>query len=275
MSREELLVSTDWLAAHLDDPRVRVVDVRWRLNEPEKGQAEYREAHIPGAIYLHWLRDLSDPDDPVEGQIAPPERFREAMERAGIDDGALVVAYDDNEIFMAARLAWCLHYYGHPQVRILDGGLPKWRSEGRPLESGHAAPRHRPGRFTPRPNPALRLTKEEVLRAVAGGTAQLFDCRMDSTWQEAGAHIPGARRLPAPTFLAADGSWRPTEEIAHMIAAAGADRGRPIVLYCGGGVSASCAFIALRLAGYENMAVYDGSWSEWSADPATPKEPHR
>jgi thiosulfate/3-mercaptopyruvate sulfurtransferase len=267
------LVSTDVLHGRLGAPGVRVVDVRYSLDDPEWGRLAFEAGHVPGAVYLHWLDDLSDPEDPVDGQLAPPERFRATMEAAGIGDETLVVAYDDGVIFMAARLAWCLHSYGHDRVGILDGGLPAWVREGRPLEPGPSEPVE-PARFTPWPVPGLRATKADVLEAVSAGDAVLLDCRMDATWDAAGQHIPGARRLPAPSLVDADGRLRPPEAVSELASAAGAKPGDRVILYCGGGVSASLAFAALKQAGYEQLVVYDGSWTEWGADPATPKADH-
>lgn len=273
LTREQLLVSTGTLGAALNDPGVRIVDVRYSLDDREWGRREFEAGHIPGAVYLHWVDDLSDPDNPVDGQLAPPERFRETMEAAGIGDETRVVAYDDGVIFMAARLAWCLRSYGHDAVRILDGGLPAWVREGRPLEPGAPRPAV-PASFTPRPVPELRATKEDVLGALAAGSAVFLDCRMDATWDAVGQHIPGARRLPAPALVDSEGHLRPAAELLELAAAAGASPADRIVLYCGGGVSASLAFGALESAGFEDLVVYDGSWSEWGADPATPKAEH-
>jgi thiosulfate/3-mercaptopyruvate sulfurtransferase len=270
---EELLVSTSTLHELLGASGVRIVDVRYSLDDPGWGRRAFEEGHIPSATYLHWLDDLSDPSDPVDGQLAPPERFRETMEAAGIGDETTVVAYDDGVIFMAARLAWCLRSYGHENVRLLDGGLPAWRREGRPLETGPARPVE-PARFTPRPVPAIRASKADVQDAITAGDAVLLDCRMDATWDAAGLHIPGARRLPAPSLVDADGHLRSPEDVAELAAEAGARPSDRVILYCGGGVSASLAFAALEQAGYENLVVYDGSWTEWGADPATPKAEH-
>jgi thiosulfate/3-mercaptopyruvate sulfurtransferase len=267
----DLLISTGDLAAIADRSDVRIVDVRFALDDPRAGERAYREAHLPGAVYLDWLRDFSDRDDPVEGQLAPPARFEAVMARAGIGDDTLVVAYDDNALFLAARLCWALQVYGHDRVRWLDGGLPKWVAEGRPVTTD--VPEPAPATFTARPQPGLRRTKADVLASLDDGTP-LFDCRMQSTYDAAGAHIPGARRFPAPALLGDDGTVRPPAEVAAMAQAAGIPRDTPSVLYCGGGVSASAAYAALRAAGYAHTSVYDGSWSEWSADPDTPKEPH-
>ncbi len=276
MQRDEILVSTEWLADHINDPNIRIVDARFALpgvSSGVDGRQQYLNGHIPGAVHLDWHHDLSDPDDPVEGQIAPPEIFRESMERNGIGDQTLVVAYDDNQVTMAARVWWSLRYYGHDQVRVLDGGINRWIAEGRPIEQATTtAPR---ARFTPRQRPEMRTTKEELLRDLGELNGRLLDCRMDATYFGTGLHIPGARRFPGPGLLDAGGRWRDAEEISRMAAAAGADASSErIVLYCGGGVSASASFIGLTLAGYDNLVLYDGSWSEWGADPNTPKESH-
>ena len=273
MTRDRLLLSTTALAARLDDPQVRVVDVRFSLDDPGGGRRAFEEGHVPGAVYLHWLDDLSDLDDPVQGQLALPARFRETMEASGICDETLVVAYDDGVIFMAARLAWCLRAYGHDAVRILDGGLPAWAREGHALELGPARSVPR-ARFTPRPALGLRATKDDVLAALADEGTVLLDCRMDATWDAVGEHIPGATRLPAPSLVDEHGLLRAPEELASLAAAAGADAADRIVLYCGGGVSASLVHGALASLGFEDVVVYDGSWSEWGADPETPKADH-
>jgi thiosulfate/3-mercaptopyruvate sulfurtransferase len=269
MKREDVFVTTDRLSELLGDTGVRVVDTRLSLDDEEWGLREFEASHIRGAVYAHWLHDLSDPDDPVPGQLAPPERFRAAMEERGIGDHTLVVAYDDGVIFGAARLWWCLNAYGHRQARILVGGWPKWIEEGRPVESGPSVPLGNGAVFTPRRDPAIRATKEDVLDFLERSEGLLLDCRMNETWDSAAAHIPGAQRLPAPSVAQMDES-----EVVAAAAALGAEPDTPVVLYCGGGVSASLGFAALKRAGYTNLRVYDGSWSEWDADPNTPKQFH-
>jgi thiosulfate/3-mercaptopyruvate sulfurtransferase len=269
MRRDDAFISTERLSDLLEDPGVRVVDTRLSLDDEDWGRREFEAAHVPGAVYAHWLRDLSDPDDPVPGQLAPPDRFQAAMEKRGIGDDTLVIAYDDGVIFGAARLWWCLRAYGHGQVRILEGGWPKWIAERRPTQSGAPAPPGNGVTFTPRPDPAIRATKQDVLGFLDRGEGLLLDCRMNETWEAAAAHIPGAARLPAPSVALMD-----EPEVAAAAAALGAELDTPIVLYCGGGVSASLGFAALERAGYTNLRVYDGSWSEWGADPVTPKARH-
>ncbi len=268
----ERLISPEELEARIDDEHVRVVDVRWSLEDRDVGRAAYRAGHIRGAVYLSWLDDLSNPDDSVDGQLAPGPRFADAMQRAGIGDETLVVAYDDNIIFLAARLCWALEVYGHDHARWLDGGLPAWVAAGRSLTREQPPPRS--ATFTVHPRRGLRRTKEDVLAALDFGEPPLFDCRMDETWRAVGEHIPGARRFAAPALLDAAGRLRSSEEIRRLAAAAGIPRDRPSILYCGGGVSASAAHVALRGAGFDQTSVYDGSWAEWSADPGTPRARH-
>lgn len=256
-----------------DDDAVRVVDVRWALDDPADGARAYADGHVPGAAYLGWLTDWSDPDDRVEGQLAPPPLFAEVLGRAGIGPDTTVVAYDDGVLYLASRLAWALRHYGHERVRILAGGFPAWQRAGLPTtdEVPSPAPREYP---VPEPG-ALRAELADVAEVLADGAATLVDCRMQSTYDAAGAHIPGATRLPAPElFDPATGRLRDADELRRQAGAAGVTAERPTILYCGGGVSAAAAYVALREIGIDDVRVYDGSWSEWSTTPGTPREEH-
>lgn len=252
---------------------VRVVDVRWALDDDTAGHAAYRRGHLPGAVYLGWLTDWSDPDDPVPGQLAGPQAFADTMGRAGIGPETTVVAYDDGRLYLASRLSWALRHYGHRDVSVLDGGYPAWVAAGLPVSTDMPTPSTR--RYPVPAEHGLRVTLPEVLEAVRSGGSPIVDCRMDSTYRAAGEHIPGATRLPAPElFDPATGRVRAAEELRALAEEAGLDPEQPAILYCGGGVSASAVHTALSAIGYPRLRVYDGSWSEWSADPNTPREPH-
>jgi len=273
-TRSRYLITVEELQARLQDPAVRIVDVRWSLGDPNAGRAQYLEGHIPGARYLSWLADLSDPDDPVEGQLAPPDRFAATMSAAGIGDASEVVVYDDGRIFMASRLLWALLEYGHDRVRILDGGWPAWVKTGAAVQLD-VPPPPTPGTFTARAPRGLRVSKDDVHEALKSSDVRIVDCRMDATYESAGAHIPGATRLPAPDlFHHSTGRLLTTEELQELVSRAGIDHDDEVVLYCGGGVSACAGFVALQVLGIDHAKVYDGSWSEWGADSLTPKESH-
>ncbi|MGH2480459.1 MAG: sulfurtransferase, partial [Ktedonobacteraceae bacterium] len=186
MEHKHLLVETDWLAEHLSDPQVRVVDIRGYVRTVQRDGTqealyvgapdEYEQEHIPGAVYLDWTRDIVDLDDPVEAQVAPPDVFKQAMERVGIGDQHLVVAYDTHPASQfATRLWWALTYYGHANVAVLNGGLAKWQREQRPLSND--IPSYPPATFMPRVQPAMRATAQDVLAALKQPGALLVDAR--------------------------------------------------------------------------------------------------
>jgi thiosulfate/3-mercaptopyruvate sulfurtransferase len=271
--RNDYLITSGELRARLGEPGLAVIDARWDLDDSDGGRNAYRAGHIPGARYVSWLDDISDPADAVAGQLAGPADFARAMSAAGVGDATEVAAYDDNKIFMAARLLWALRIYGHDRVRVLDGGWPAWTRGGGPVDT--ALPPRGAAHFTAATPRDLRLTKDQMLAVVQSGEMQIADCRMDGTWYAAGAHIPGAVRLPAPLLMQPEnGTVRDAAGVRGLLAEAGLDAGRPIALYCGGGVSAAEVFMALHTAGIQTARVYDGSWTEWGADPATPKTPH-
>lgn len=272
------IVSTDWLAAHLDNPRVRVVDIRGvvlpptapkphYLPSPEK----YRSGHIPGAVFVDWTRDIVDLDDTVPSQIAQPAAYAATMSRLGIGNDMLVVAYDDHFMMHAGRLVWTLRYYGHDAARVLDGGIAKWVGEGRPLET--AVPSYPPAQFIPHPRPELRRTADQV----QDSTCLLLDARSPAEYRgeqsravQAG-HIPGAQNLFYRTLLVGPyDTFAPLEELRDRFAEHGLDvdavAGQEVVAYCNGGVSATVTAMALELAGTPPVAIYDGSWNEWGND---------
>jgi thiosulfate/3-mercaptopyruvate sulfurtransferase len=196
------------------------------------------------------------------------------MRRVGVGPDDLVVAYDDNVIFTGSRLAWALRSYGHDQVRVLHGGFPAWVAGGGATETGPtvAAPE---SAFEAVRTTGISASKDDVRVALEADDVVLLDCRMDETWNSAGAHIPGARRLPAPSLVDATGTrFVGADDVRRRAAELGLEPSTETILYCGGGVSASLVFLALDDAGFKNLRVYDGSWAEWSIDPSTPKAGH-
>jgi thiosulfate/3-mercaptopyruvate sulfurtransferase len=279
--RDTLLASTGWLAARLDDPDVRVVDMRGyvRTVETAPGRqtaayegaaADYAEGHIPGAIYLDWTRDIAGPDSGVEAQVAAPARFAAELGGRGIGDGHLVVAYDAHPASQfATRLWWALRYYGHERAMVLDGGLARWRREGRPLTRD--IPAFPPATFTPRVQPAWRATGEAVLATLGDPSRVLVDARDAGQYSGAvrrgegrAGHIPGAIGLPREELIdPATGGFRPDDELRAIFARAGIRPGRPVTAYCNGGVAATSILFGLALTGHEGLTNYDGSWNEW------------
>jgi thiosulfate/3-mercaptopyruvate sulfurtransferase len=271
---QEFLVTTDWLTERLDDPSIRIVDCRFAFDHDCR--VDYEESHIPGAVYVNWSRDLTDPDHPVEGMIAPPERVAAVMRDLGIRDETLIVGYDQEGGHFAARLWLVLARYGHgEQVRILDGGWTAWQQEGRPVTSAVTAPEEAgAGDFTIDPStarPELVATWEDVLMATNDPNAVVLDVRRmtEFTGEEVrakrGGRIPRARYGFWQDNLRweDDRRFRSPEELAAYAEQAGITPETPVITYCQGGVRAAHAAIALMLAGHENVKVYDGSWAEW------------
>ncbi len=265
------LVSTDWLADALDAPDLVVVDASWHL--PTAGRdakAEYRAGHIPGAVFFD-IDAIADTASGLPHMLPDPASFAAAVGALGIGDNSRLVVYDSLGLFSAPRVWWTFQTFGTREVFILDGGLPKWQAEGRPLESGVPTPAA--ALFTPRFDAGRVATIDEVAGLLATGTAQVADARSGERFRgeapepRAGlraGHMPGARNLPVGAVVR-DGRLAEPAAIRAAVAAAGLDPERPIVTSCGSGVTASVIWLALDAIGATPKALYDGSWSEWGA----------
>jgi thiosulfate/3-mercaptopyruvate sulfurtransferase len=268
------LVSTDWLAEHLGDPDLVVVDASWHMPASGRsGREEYLAAHIPGARYLD-IDELSDQANPGPHMLPGAARFGEAMEQLGVGRDDRVVVYDNSPLRSAARGWFMLRHFGADQAAILDGGLQTWLAEGRPMDSGE--PRRRDASFGAIERDEI-VTKQQVLNGV---DAPLLDARGKARFEGrepeprpglASGHIPASRNLPFALLYAEDGRFKPAAELRRLFAEAGIDPSQPFVASCGSGVTAGGLLFAAYLLGNEGAWLYDGSWSEWGADPATPK----
>ncbi len=276
-----LLVSTDWLAGHLTDPDLRIADVRWYLiDKTRQGVVEYTRGHIPGAVFIDVDHDLAAPfgQGPGRHPLPRPEAFAEAMSRAGIGDETYVVAYDDAGGANAARLWWLLRYFGHERVSLLDGGIVQWQKEARPLE--RETPVVPKAQFTPRSPKRERVVDKAAVEALAKSPrAVVFDVRAPERYRgevepidPRAGHVPGAKSAPYAGNLRGSDDLRflEPEALRARFEALGAGRAEQIVSYCGSGINATLGIFALRLAGFGETLLYEGSWSDWSRDQSRP-----
>jgi len=266
------LVSTEWLAERIDAPDIRVADASWYLPDAERdAQAEYRAAHIPRAVFFD-IDYLSDEKNPLPHMLAPAPKFASRMRKLGLGDGNLIVVYDGAGIYSAARAWWMLRAMGHADVAVLDGGLPKWRHEGRPVEDMEAQPF--PRHFTPRANHALVRDFEQMKANLTTRERQVIDARSATRFRGEEAeprpgvrpgHIPGSINIAYRELTNADGTLKQAGELQALYKARGIDIREPIVTTCGSGITAAIELLALTVAGAKDAALYDGSWAEWGA----------
>lgn len=275
----DALVTTAWLADHLDDPNVVVLDGTYHL--PTAGrdaETEFPQVHIPGAQRFDIDR-VCDPDDPLPHMIPSPETFAAAAAALGISKDTMVVAYDVYGLQSAARTWWMFRLFGHDKVAVLDGGMPKWVAEGRALETGDATPREA-GTFVAAFRPELVRSRDDVRAAIGDAGVQIVDARAagrftgDEPEPRPGmrsGHIPGSRSLPIGSLLNKDTrEVLGADALAARFAAAGVDPAKPTISSCGSGVTACVIALAAHRLGHPDMAVYDGSWSDWGSRDDTP-----
>jgi thiosulfate/3-mercaptopyruvate sulfurtransferase len=274
----DALVSTEWLERELGASDLRVVDASWFLpGDGRDARTEYESGHIPGAVFMD-LAELVDSANPIDNMAPPPEKFASRMASLGLGDGSRIVLYDDSPIKSAARGWWLLKLFGAHDVALLDGGLAKWKAEGRPLEMGKHSLRHR--HFTVWRDAKQVRSKDQLLANLDSGAEQLVDARgagrftgaeRDPRPHIAPGHIPGSRSLPFSELFNADGTWKRDAALEEAFAAAGVDMERQLVATCGSGMTACVIAFGAHLLGKDDVAVYDGSWTEWGADAVTPK----
>lgn len=271
----ESLVSTQWLAGQLGEPGLTILDASWFMPASGRnGREEFLRAHIPGARFLD-IDAVSDSSNPAPHMLPGADDFARAMEEIGVSSDDRVVVYDNSPIRTAARGWFMLRHFG-ADAAILDGGFQKWTAEGNPVEAGEAEPRAVAFHASERPEEVI--TKQRILGGIsipivdARGPARFEGSEADPRPGIAAGHIPGARNVPFSAIYNEDGTFKSREELSRLFDNAGANVAQPFVASCGSGVTANALIFAAHLLGNDDARLYDGSWSEWGADPATPKE---
>lgn len=277
---KDALVTTDWLAENLNAPDLRVVDASYYL--PREGldpRREFEAQHIPGAVFFD-IDDIADPDSDLPHMLPPPHIFSSKVRRLGLGDGLRLVIYDQRGIWSAPRAWWTFRYFGHQEVAVLDGGLPKWLDEGRSVAEGPESNEER--HFTPRANSFLLRDREQLLDNLGRGSEQVIDARARGRFEGSdpepregmrSGHIPGSLNLPFGEIIdQSSQTFLDKDEIRRRFEAEGLDLKQPVVASCGSGVTAGVLALALHRLGHRDTAVYDGSWSDWGRPGDTPVE---
>jgi thiosulfate/3-mercaptopyruvate sulfurtransferase len=278
MTTDDPLVTTDWLAAHLNDPKVKILDATFKLpGVLPLPKDDYLKAHIPGAVFFD-VDAVSDHSNPLPHMFPAAEQFGRDVGALGVGNGDIVVVYDAGGWVAGPRAWWMFLSFGHADVRVLDGGLKKWIAEGRPVESGEASPE--PATFKAAFDAARVRSMQQMIANLDSKASQVIDARPGNRFAGAvpeprpglrAGHIPGARNVPyGELFDASTGAMKPLEELRKAFTSAGVDTAKPIVTSCGSGVSAAVLTLALVRLGVRDTALYDGSWSEWGAEAGPP-----
>lgn len=269
----KILVSTEWLASHLDDPDLRVIDASLHLDPKRDPRAEYNDAHIPGARFFD-IDEISDSRSNLPHMAPQPEKFISRMRAMGIGDGHQIVIYDNSDVRSAARVWWLFRLMGKTDVAVLDGGLPKWLAEGRPTED--MPPIMRDRHITVQRQAGLVRDVTQVAAASKLGDYEIVDARSAPRFRgEApeprpglrAGHIPGAKNLPFGQLLNDDGTMKDIPALRAEFESAGVDLTRPVITTCGSGITAAVLFLALERIGHRDHSLYDGSWAEWGSFP--------